>query len=226
MNVYPYSIPIILTDDIFQQYGGVFGSSTPEMRQAVYTIAEELATDDIGTFLLPTLVTGTQVYNHSHSPYLTEYSYVNQVILVRFLDTEEDIYYSISGTANVYASLRNDTYGIVDIHSIFGNCHCVTSLQPFPYQVQIVYEAGLPTGTANNPRNLMALTSIADMVLNEMEGFGNEAAGLVGVDRFKNQDYFEMRHNLKNTAFGSSARSQFVSNLLTPLRKHRYVKLF
>ena len=144
---------------------------------------------------------------------------------MRFLDLEENIYYSISGTANVYASLRNDTYGIIDIHHLFGNCHCATALQPYPYQVQVVYEAGLPTGTANNPRVLLALTQAADMVVNQMEGFGNEADGLVGVDAFKNQDYFEKRHSLKNTIFGSSARAQFISNLLSRLRKHRYVKL-
>jgi len=39
------------------------------------------------------------------------------------------------------------------------------------------------------------------------------------------QDYFEKRHNLKNTVFGSSAKAQFISNLLSRLRKHRYVKL-
>jgi hypothetical protein len=120
------------------------------MREVAYSIAEEFATDDIGTFLLPTIITGTYPY---HSPLLTDYGYVSQVILVRFIDTQERIYYSISGTANVYASLRDDTYGIIDIHHMFGNCQCATNLQPFPYKVQVVYEAGLPTGTANNPRS-------------------------------------------------------------------------
>ncbi len=223
--IYPYSSPIILTDVIFQAYGGILADSKPALRIIAYTVAEEFVTDDIGPLLLPTIVTGTQAYDSRHVPYLTEYGYVSRVILVRFLDTQEQIYYSISGTANVYASLRNDTYGIVDIHNIFGNCQCVTSLQPFPYQVQVVYEAGLPTGTANSPKNLLALTTVADMVLNQIEGFGNEADGLVGVDSFKNQDYSEVRHNLKNTIYGSSARAQFVSNLLVGLRKHRYVRI-
>jgi hypothetical protein len=223
--IYPYSSPIIMTNDIFQAYGGVLDGSTPALREIAYVVAEQFVTDDIGTFLLPTIVTGTQVYDSRHSPYITEYSYVSRIILVRFLDTQERVYYSISGTANVYASLRNDTYGIVDIHNIFGNCQCATSLQPFPYQVQIVYEAGLPTGTANNPKNLLALTTVSDMVLNQIEGFGNEADGLVGLDEFKNQDYSEKRHQLKETVYGSSARAQFVSNLLVGLRKHRYVRL-
>jgi len=222
-DIYPYSSPIILTEDIFQEYGGVLESTTPAQRNVAFVVSEQFVTDDIGTLLLPTIVTGT----YSFSPtILTDYGYVNRVILVRFLDTEEDIYYTISGTANVYASLRNDTYGVVDIHSMWGNCQCATSLHPFPYQVQIVYEAGLPTGTANNPKVLLALTTAADMVLNQIEGYGNEADGLVGVDEFKNQDYSEKRHQLRETAFGSSARAQFISNLLVGLRKHRYVRLF
>ena len=223
-DIYPYNYPIILTEDIFQAYGGILGSTMPAMRQVAYSVAEEFVTDDIGTFLLPTIVTGTY-YNSLTNPIILDYGYINSVKEIRFLDTQERIYYSVSGTANVYVSLRDATYGIVDIHSAFANCQCVSSFNPYPYQVQVVYEPGLSTGTANNPRVLLALVQAADMVLNQMEGFGNEADGLVGVDAFKNQDYFEKRHNLKNTVFGSSARAQFISNLLVRLRKHRYVKL-
>jgi len=224
MNFYPYSSPIILTDDIFVAYGGITGSSTAAMREIAYVIAEEAVTDDIGTFLLPTIVTGTVPW-HLISPIITDYGYVSRVDLVRFLDTQEQIYFTASGTANVYVSLRDDAYGIIDIHHIFANCGCISSVNPYPYQVQYIYEAGLPTGTANNPKILLALSTYSDMVLNQIEGFGNEADGLVGVSEFKNQDYSEKRHNLKRTIFGSSARAQFVSDLLTKLRKHRFVKL-
>jgi hypothetical protein len=87
------------------------------------------------------------------------------------------------------------------------------------------YTAGLPTGTASSPKFLLALSTFSDMVLNQIEGYGNEADGLVGVSEFKNQDYSEKRHNLKRTIFGSSARAQFVSNLFTRYRKLRYVGL-
>ena len=224
MNFYPYSTPIILTDDIFQQYGGILNASKPELREIAFVVAEEAVTDDIGTLLLPTIVTGTASWNLTN-PIITDYGYVNRVDVVRFLDTQENIYFTASGTANVYVSLRDDTYGIIDIHHIFANCGCISSVNPYPYQVQYVYEAGLPTGTANNPKILLALTTYSDMVLNQIEGFGNEADGLVGVSEFKNQDYSEKRHNLKRTIFGSSARSQFVSDLLTNLRKHRFVGL-
>lgn len=222
-DIYPYSSPIIMTNDIFQAYGGILGASTPAQREVAFSVAEEFATDDIGTFLLPTIVTGT--YFFQDSQIITDYGYVNQVILVRFLDTKENIYYSVSGTANVYVSLLDDTRGVVDIHQIFGNCQCVSAYHPYPYKVQIVYEAGLPTGTASTPRILLALTQASDMVLNQIEMFGNEADGLVGLDQFKNQDYSEVRHSLKETVFGSSARAQFISNLLSRLRKHRFVRI-
>ena len=53
MITYPFSTPIILTDDIFVQYGGQTGSSTPLQRQGAYWVAEKQATNYIGTFLLP-----------------------------------------------------------------------------------------------------------------------------------------------------------------------------
>ncbi len=223
-DIYPFNSPIILNDNIFVEYGGITGSSTAAMRQVAYTVAEEYATDDIGTFLLPVIVTGTYSYSLIN-PIILDYGYINSVKEIRFLDIQERIYYTVSGTANTFVSLRDATYGIVDIHSLFANCGCVSSFNPHPYQVQVVYEPGLPTGTANNPRPLLGLVQAADMVLNQIEGFGNEADGLVGVEAFKNQDYFEKRHALKNTVFGSSARAQFVSGLFSRLRKHRFVKL-
>ncbi|GAF73015.1 unnamed protein product, partial [marine sediment metagenome] len=70
-----------------------------------------------------------------------------------------------------------------------------------------------------------ALSTYSDIIMNEIMGFGNEAPGGVGVQEFSNQGYREIRTKLGKTGFGSSARAQFVSNLLTSFRKHRYVKL-
>lgn len=228
MFIYPYTSPIILTDNLFVEYGGTTGSSTASRRQIAYTIAEEtVSEDDLGTFLLPTIITGTYdrvQFFHPDKPLLTDHAYVHRIIRIRFRDEEETFFYTIDGTANNYASLRNKEYGIVDIYQLFGNCQCLT-WGKLPYQIEMVYEAGLPTGTANHPNILLALVTYADIVLNEIIGWGNEAPGLVGVQQFRNQEYSEVRTKLKQTAFGSSARAQFVSDLLTKYRKHRYVKL-
>jgi len=83
-EIYPYSSPIILTDDIFQKYNGNINASTPELRQIAFTVAEEKVSEDISTFLLPTTVTGTFSFEHTR-PIITDYAYVNQVNVVRFL---------------------------------------------------------------------------------------------------------------------------------------------
>jgi hypothetical protein len=51
-EIYPYSTPIIMTDDIFDAHGGDLNGSKPALRQIAFTIAEDAVTDDVGTFLL------------------------------------------------------------------------------------------------------------------------------------------------------------------------------
>ena len=226
--LYPYSQPLILTDSIFVEYLGVnaLDQTSKEQRKIAYAIAEEFASDEIDTYFTYTTVTGTftQVqFAHPTKPLILEHAYVNSINLIRFYDVQENNFYTISGTANVYASLRNAERGIVDIHYLFGSCQCLSSGE-YPYKIEIIYNTGLSSGTVSSSnRLLMALATGANMVLNEMIGYGNEAPGLVGVDTFSSQDYSEKRHSLKNTVFGSSAKAQFVSTLLQGATKLRYV---
>jgi hypothetical protein len=88
-----------------------------------------------------------------------------------------------------------------------------------------VYTAGLPTGTANQPDMLMALTEYAKIGINEMIGFGNEAPGDIGVQDFQNQQYREMRVKLLRTSFGTSAKAQFIDRLLSKYKQRRWVGL-
>ena len=59
MNLYPYNIPIILTDTIFADYGGDPEKATSKQRKIAYRLAEMTATEELNAFLLPTIVTGT-----------------------------------------------------------------------------------------------------------------------------------------------------------------------
>ena len=222
MNFYPFSTPQILTDTLFAKYGGDTTKGTSETRKLAFRLSEMSVTEDLNTFLLPTTVTGT-FYPPFISPIITEHTYINQVILTRFFDSEEDIYWTISGTANVYVQLRDNERGIIDLEYLFANCNC-HSIWQYPYQVQVVYNAGLPSGTTYQPDVMLALTTYADIMLNEMIGYGNEGAGDVGIERFQSQGYAEVRR-IKNTSFGSSPRAIFVSRLLQRLKKLRYVGL-
>ena len=215
MNYYPYSAPIILTDSIFFDYGGHRGSSSPEQRQAAYWIAERTATEDINTFLLPTIVTGSFLYNPLRDVIL-EHGYINQIITTRFIDKEENTYFTIAGINNVYVGLKDDERGAVIIISNWLN---IADL----YKTQIVYNAGLPSGTSFRPDVLLGLTTYADIILNEIQGYGNEAPGDIGVQDYRNQQYSESRVALVRTVFGTSSRAQFVHKLFTKLRKHRWV---
>ncbi len=214
MNVYPYSFPIILNDAVFVEYGGHTGTSTATQRSAAYFIAEKAASYDVETLLLPTIITGT--YPPCFS-LVTDWGYVHHLFRLRILVADGKSIYN-SEDASRIGSVRNDTYGIIDLYPI------VYAIRQ-PYTIELVYEAGLPTGTATQPDVLLALTTYADIVLAEILGYGNESAGDVGVRAFNNQQYSESRVAMLRTAYGTSARANFAHGVLKGLRKYRHVGL-
>jgi hypothetical protein len=218
--IYPYSKPIILTDALFSDYGGHIANSLDGQRNAAYLISEQQLSEDLETYLLPTIITGTYSYNPTDKFLILENTYVTKIISTSFLDTSETVYWSQAGTDNIYLSLRNSEYGLVDIHWLSKNCGCSYA---FPYKIQEVYECGFSSGTSYKPDILLALTTYADVILNEIIGYGNEAVGDVGVQDFSNQQYRESRVPLIKTSFGSSARAQFVRKLIQKYRRPRYV---
>jgi hypothetical protein len=219
---YPYSAPVVLTDAIYVAYGGHTGTTTTAQRNAAFLITEMAATEDIGGFLLPTTFTGTHTPEYGR-PLMLDYGYINSVDLVRFIDEQDAIYWSQAGTANYYVSIRGDgKRGIIDIAYLVAHCNCCSSGE-FPYKVQVIYNSGLQSGTSYHPDVLLALTIYAEIAINEIIGYGNEAPGDIGVQEFTNQQYKESRVALLRTQFGTSARAQFATKLLTRLRKLRYV---
>ncbi len=215
MKPYFKQQPQILTDVIFNAYGGSLDGSTPAQRRASYCIAEVAAEMDTGTFLLPKVYTGTYMWA---SEINLDHTYINQIIQTTFIDFEGTDYFTISGVGNVYQALRDKEYGILDLSMVYS---CCCSGMGIPYQVRIVYNAGLSSGTSFTPNMLQALTTYAQIDLNEMIGYGNEAAGDVGVKEFRNMDYSEVRVGMIQTAFGSSAKAQHAHKLLCGLRRYK-----
>lgn len=218
MLFYPYTSAIILTDAIFTQYtdGLLTGSA---LKSTGYWLAEEAVSRDLNTFLLPTVITGTYNYNHY---VMLDHSYIQQIYAVRFMDSLNVAYHTVSGSFNTYTRLYSDTYGVVDLDYVGSLCSACPYGQ-YPYKVEVIYQAGLPTGTANQPYVLLALTQAATMFINEIQGYGNEGVGNVGITRYSNQQYSETRMGLINTVYGNSAKSQFIHKQLDGLRKRRYV---
>lgn len=220
MQIYQFQNPIILNDQIFSQYGGKgSGSFTQFQLQAAYQSAEQQTVAYIGTFLLPTIVTGVYGAAMPHTQRIaTDYGYVHRILGVNVLT--EKITYSAGTeliTSKGGAFIYEDTFGYIDIYRLQNLCGCPVG--NFPYQYQVVYEAGLPTGTANLPLMLQAMTMAAQIHLNEMfpgvVGM-NEGLGDVGIQEFQSFSYKERRtaHALVNTVFGGSAMSGRITRLI------------
>lgn len=223
MEIYPYSSAIILTDAIYTEYGGNIDTSTEGQRNAAYVIAEKKMTEHIGTFLLPTIVTGTYQWPGGN-PLVLPYSYINSISSVTVLSPENCYQDCDIDESDGCVFVRNDTYGYVDVRKIASYCGCSNSYG-YPYQVRIAYKAGLPTGTANMPDMLLALKTVAEIELNAMiDPYANEGAWNVGIEEFSNQDYREKRTKLKNTVFGNSAAANYAASLVSGYRRMRALK--
>lgn len=221
MKIYPFKLPIIMTDSIFTQYGGVTGSSTALTRQAAYFIAEQQLSTYLGTLLLPTVITGTYDFFNNPKGFIpTDYGYVSKLLWLRVLDTQEKELYVLSGT-NSFGAIHEDTFGYIYVENVgkicgwgYSSYNGVYPGTTQPFKFQFAYEAGLPTGVGNQPSALILLTAAAQLVLNELEPVpANETTGDAGVEEFISLGYREYRKKWKNTAFGSSAKAVWIAHM-------------
>lgn len=232
MVIYPFSAPIILTDSIYTLYGGSTGSSTAAQRQAAYLIAEKQATKYIGTPLLPINVTGT--YQYLNQPRIvTDYGYVHAINDVQIISQNVFSFQCQLTQSAGCAFIANDTYGYLDVQILLPTATLISyysipypafpPVMPFlqnynqPYNFQVSYNCGLPTGTATQADMLLALTLAAQINLNLMidqAALAGEAD--IGIEMFTTLDYTERRHKaaVKRTVFGSSAMAMKVAGLI------------
>ena len=202
----------ILTSTIFTNYGGKTGTSTSFALAAAFEIAEHEMSSHLHTLLVPANVSGTYLWNMGN-PFEMDYGYVHAILGVNLVVAYNNIYsYSATDLAhNIY--IRNSKYGQVDI----GLCPCPSC----PYQVNVYYNAGLPSIISTAPDFLWALTMAAQLVLNEMstDGFlANETPGGIGVQSFSNELYSEKRTPLGHTIFGSSPIAQNIARVVNQFR--------
>lgn len=206
MVIYPFNGPIILKNQDFIDNGGQTGTFTNTQLQSSYWLAEMMVTAYLGTPLLPTILTGTYPFTHTFR-LATDYGYVSQIFSVNILTRESANTCELKsndGCAYIY----EDTFGYVDFKRLSSVCSACNwnwwmgSPYPMylsnntPYQIQLAYQAGLPTGTANMPTVLEALSILAQIDLNEkMPGLVgmNESPGDAPLTRFRSIDYAEGR---------------------------------
>lgn len=208
IQVYPYNSPLVLNDQIFTQYGGQTGTFTAAQRTAAYVISEKQTTNFLNTFLLPTVITGTWGYA---GRIVTDYGYVNEIYSVSILSKNNLNTCSLQ-TDSACVFVWDDTYGYLDVGCLLSNCSCSITV---PFQVQVAYQAGLPTGVATQPDMLLGMVMAATISLNEMIfPSQNEGTGDIGIEEFSSLDYREKRKNLVNTEFGNSARANKITQLI------------
>lgn len=219
MEIYPHSTPLIMNTDLFVQYGGKTGTLTELQLQAAYHIAEQQATNYLGTFLLPTIVTGVYVATPTYTQRIaTDYGYVHRILRVMVKSQRVTQSSGCELIDNIgCAFIYRDTFGYLDVHQLQSQCSCGSYGAPYLYE--ITYEAGLPTGTANQPAVLAALTMASMITLNELyPGVvgANETVGDAGIQEWESFGYHERRtaHALRRTAFGGSAAANKVAQLL------------
>lgn len=212
MQEFQYNSPQILTDSVFLNYGGQTGTATQAVRNVAYLLAEEQMTSHLGSFLKPTIITGT--YYWTGNPLELEYGRVKRIHGVNLVEVDANAETVIS--TGVSFALRNAEYGYLDVFP--------QSLQP--YQFQVIYESGFATGTSTQPTLLTALTLAAQINLNELDpALANEGVAGIGIQQFSNQSYSEMRVRLGNTNFGNSAQAQRVAQLVRKYRSRSAVSL-
>lgn len=238
MQVYPLQTPIILNDIVFSAYGGQGTGSFPSaVLQAAYQTAEIMATAYIGAPLLPVTVTGTFPFMHQ-SRIVTDYGYVQQLLSVSILTRQSCTDCSLTandGCGYIY----QDTFGYIDFRQLASICgwswwgfpYSPYILSYAPYEIQIAYVAGLPSGTATQPTILRALTILAQSALNDMfPGVvgQNESVGGVGIQDFRSLDYFEKRaaNALVKTDLGDDAMSQRAKKLISSTIRRARKPLF
>lgn len=226
----------ILNDALFTQYGGQTGTSTQAQREAAYMMAEQLAIEEIGTFLVPTTVTGTYQWPKVNDFRIKlDHQQVTSIGSVTTIheagcDCADDSY-EIEGCAWIVDG-RN---GLVDLREC-GNtikascsaCACGGRYYGYPYQVRIAYTAGHPAGmVAANPTSLMGLVTVADLALEQILSpySAPGGAGNPSLQSFSDTGYSETYQMLKMTSFGGSPRANFAAQMLRPLKYKGVLKM-
>lgn len=225
---YYHLAPVILSDDLFFTYRPdceVSGSFPT--RQAAYIAAEQNMMKAIGTFLLPTTVTGT--YTPTSNPLVLEWDRVSKINSVKVLSRDGGCDCDL--TEEEACALIRDSYGYIDVVRTqvlaASRCGCGAGGGLNPYQIQVAFTAGLPTGTAANDASLhIGLAMAAELELKHIVDPGalEGGPGDAGVQSYGTKGYSETRVKLKNTPFGTSAIANHIYNRISHLRRKRALR--
>lgn len=221
----------ILNDSIFTEYGGATGTSTVAQRNAAYSIAEQFAIEEIGTFLVSTTVTGTfewPVNSYRLQLPHKRVSTINSVVAQYEVACNCDLI-----DISACAFLVDGDNGVVDLRqcSFTAQCSCAAAqgvYSVWPKFAVVSYTAGLPANQVqNNAAALMGLVIAADLALEQIiDPAGAEGGpGDPSLKSFNDTGYGEVRQFLRLTKFGGSPRANMAARMLEPLKFHGAFRL-
>ncbi len=219
--------PVILTDDLFfalQPTCAITGTAL--QRSTAFTIAEQQMIDEIGTPLLPTVVTGTYMFPLPYEPIVLEFNRVHSIRSVVGLALDDACQCDLSEYEG--CGIIRDQYGYIDTRVLSGAVRACACGPGNLYQLRVAFEAGLPTGTAANDSGLhLGLAMAAAQVLREISDPGSNEGGpgAPGLKSWAAQGYSESRVDPEKTAFGENALGTFIRGLVEHLRIKRALKL-
>lgn len=218
--------PGVLTESIFSTYGGYTGTATAAQLNGAFCIGEQRAQTELGTFLVPTSVTGTFLSAMALiGPFALDCTRIHSVDeAILFC---ENHYSETLRECTSYARIKEPTAGVVELRVSPGYCGSC-GICGVPLMFRINYTAGLPAGvSAGTPAILNAVTIAADLALQQMvdPSASEGGPGDPGVQQWGSFSYRETRTPLRRTGIGSSARANYAAELLRPWKVIRPLKL-
>jgi hypothetical protein len=228
---------VILTDALYFSYiGDPLYTGTATQRNAAYLMAEQAMIQYLKTPLLPTAITGTFIwpslrgmdsYTIGESTIKLPFTWLQSIEAVSVLSGGGTGTCGLQATDGCYRI--RDRIGYLDVFCIGNLVRQQCGSASLPYQVQVAFTAGLPTGIAADDLSLhMALAMKAEEVLNEIvdPGANPGGPGAPGVKNWSTLGYSEtpLPESLEVTPLGNSARMNRAVQLVRHLKKKRAFK--
>lgn len=217
MNELLLTTPVILTDEIFAEYGGDTGSVAAAIRQNAYAITETMLQQSTRCFLSPTTVTGTYPIN-ADGIYQLRYAALREVKSVRFWSSDGSCDKVFADGCAVIVNANNS---VVRISSV--DCTCGTGGIGVVKNVDIVYESGVDVGDYPNVR--LGLVIAAKKVLEQITD-PDAALGGAGDPEVKSFSDTGLSISYGKTipsVFGASPEMQLATKLIRTALPHRMV---
>lgn len=222
--IYPYYAPIILTNDLFTDYGGNISPYSTKQLNIAYWLAESLMTEHVGSYLKPTRITGTYPYEFPGERLRMDHGQILSV---------DAVSYKYGGCDCAIVSETGCAFILDPVHgyliledTVWSLCGCSTTPK-WPINVNITDTSGYSSAMVYQPSMLLALTLAAKVNLEELyDPFSLEGgAGDPGVQEWSDMSHREVRTKLGSTIFGKTPLANKISRLVSGYSNRPAIKL-